>query len=298
MKNYVKGLEVVLADGRVVRTGGMAQKSSAGYHLTGLFVGSEGTLGLFTEITLGLNGIEEETVAIRAQFSSFEKAGTASISLLRSGVQLGKIEFMDGWTIGMINRYKGTDYPEKTTLFIELSGSKEKVAYETEIVRYVLMDEGCRKIDIETDSLAKARLWEARHHAAFAIRAAHPGKAMLSTDVCVPISKLPAAILKTRKIADRYGIDAAIFGHVGDGNFHTVLPFDMNSPEEVETIEKVNEEIVNYALSVGGTCTGEHGIGIGKRKFLLKEHGEGVQLMREIKNLFDPNNILNPGKVL
>ncbi|MGG6439750.1 FAD-linked oxidase C-terminal domain-containing protein [Saccharococcus caldoxylosilyticus] len=297
MRDQVLGLEVVLADGTTIHTGGMAVKSSAGYDLTGLFVGSEGTLGAFTRIIVRLQGIPEATNAIKVSFPTLAEAAQAAASILKAGVSPGKIELVDEQTIDAVNRYKKTDYPVKPTLFIELSGSAASIQDGTALVKELCESEKAVAFEVEDDSVARAKLWEARHHAAFAIQAAYPGKAMLSTDVCVPISKLPAAIAETRKLVDEYGMTAAIFGHVGDGNYHTVLAFDPNDAEEMKRIEEVNARIVRYALSHGGTCTGEHGIGIGKRRFLYEEHRDSVPLMKGIKQLFDPNGIMNPGKI-
>ncbi|WP_017436477.1 FAD-binding oxidoreductase [Saccharococcus caldoxylosilyticus] len=297
MRDQVLGLEVVLADGTTIHTGGMAVKSSAGYDLTGLFVGSEGTLGAFTRIIVRLQGIPEATNAIKVSFPTLAEAAQAAASILKAGVSPGKIELVDEQTIDAVNRYKKTDYPVKPTLFIELSGSAASIQDGTTLVKELCESENAVSFEVEDDSVARAKLWEARHHAAFAIQAAYPGKAMLSTDVCVPISKLPAAIAETRKLVDEYGMTAAIFGHVGDGNYHTVLAFDPNDAEEMKRIEEVNARIVRYALSHGGTCTGEHGIGIGKRQFLYEEHRDSVSFMKGIKQLFDPNGIMNPGKI-
>jgi D-lactate dehydrogenase (cytochrome) len=297
MKDQVLGLEAVLADGRVVRTGGMAVKSSAGYNLTSLLVGSEGTLGIFTEITLRLQGIPEVIVAGRALFSSIDNAGSAAAAMLKSGLDLGKIELVDQATIQAVNAYKNTNYQEVPTLFIEMSGSEHTVKKDMKLAKEIALEEGCQVFEFESDSLARAKLWEARHHVAFAIQAANPGKGLLSTDVCVPISELPNAIKETRKLIELHGVEAAIFGHVGDGNYHAVLSIDANDPEHVKKIEEINQQIVTYALAKGGTCTGEHGIGIGKKQFLRLEHGETVDLMKEIKVSFDPKGILNPGKI-
>jgi D-lactate dehydrogenase (cytochrome) len=297
MRDQVLGLEVILADGTIIHTGGLAVKSSAGYDLTGLFVGSEGTLGAFTRIIVRLQGIPEATNAIKVSFPTLAEAAQAAAAILKAGVSPGKIELVDEQTIDAVNQYKKTDYPVKPTLFIELSGSAASIQDGTALVKELCELESAVSFEVEEDSAARAKLWEARHHAAFAIQAAYPGKVMLSTDVCVPISKLPAAIAETRKLVDEYGMTAAIFGHVGDGNYHTVLAFDPNDAEERKRIEEVNARIVRYALSHGGTCTGEHGIGIGKRQFLYEEHRDSVPFMKRIKQLFDPNGIMNPGKI-
>lgn len=297
MKDQVLGLEVALADGRVVKTGGMAVKSSAGYNLTSLLVGSEGTLGVFTEITLRLQGIPEVTVAGRALFSSIAEAGGAAAAMLKSGLDIGKLELVDEATIQAVNAYKNTDYQEVPTLFIEMSGSEQAVRTGMELAQEIMLAEGCHLFEYETDSVARARLWEARHHVAFAIQAANPGKGLLSTDVCVPISELPNAIKETRQLIERHGVEAAIFGHVGDGNYHAVLSIDPNDPDNMTKVDSIHQQIVAYALEKGGTCTGEHGIGIGKKHFLKLEHGETLDLMQGIKMVFDSNGILNPGKI-
>lgn len=297
MRDQVLGLEVVLADGTIVHTGGMALKSSAGYDLTGLFVGSEGTLGVFTRLIVRLQGIPEATNAMKASFVSLPMAAQTAVEIIKAGVAVGKIELVDEQTIEAVNRYKQTNYLAAPTLFIELSGSATSVKEGTEIVRQLCEEGQCVAFQTEDDSIARAALWEARHHAAFAIQAAYPKKALLSTDVCVPVSELAEAIRDTRQLVEEHGLTAAIFGHVGDGNYHTVLAFNPNDAEEVTRIEKIHEHIVRYALARGGTCTGEHGIGIGKRRFLYEEHGDSVMLMKGMKRLFDPNGILNPGKI-
>lgn len=297
MRDQVLGLEVVLADGRVVRTGGYSYKSSAGYNLTGLFVGSEGTLGIFTEIILKLQGIPEVTSAIKATFPSFEASGRAAGMLLRAGLPIGKIELVDTKTIEAVNAYKNTSYREEPTIFLEFSGSESSVAYSVELAKEIVMGEQCGTFEFENDSLKRAQLWEARHHVAFAIQAANPGKGLMSTDVAVPLSELPNALMHTRRLVDEYEIDAAIFGHVGDGNYHAVLPIDFDDEDQKRRVEEVHKQMVLYALSKGGTCTGEHGIGLGKKDFLIKEHGDSLFIMKGIKQIVDPKNILNPGKI-
>jgi len=297
MRDQVLGLEVVLADGSIVRTGGHSFKSSAGYNLTGLFVGSEGTLGAFTEIILKLQGIPEVTTAIKATFPTIETAGSAASVLLKAGLPIGKIELVDERTIIAVNRYKHTDYREEPTLFLEFSGSEPEVTYSVEMVQEILEDEQCASFEFENDSVKRAQLWEARHHAAFAIQAANPGRVLMFTDVCVPISELASALKHTRELVEEYGIDAAVLGHVGDGNYHSVLPIDPNCEEELERVEAVHHAMVSYALSKGGTCTGEHGVGLGKKAFLHEEHGDIIPIMKGIKATLDPKNILNPGKI-
>ncbi|MDQ3892123.1 MAG: FAD-binding protein [Actinomycetota bacterium] len=297
MRDQVLGLEVVLADGTMMRTGGMAMKSSAGYDLTGLFVGSEGTLGVFTEIILRLYPIPESAVAARAVFSGIEAAGRAAVSMVRSGMQIGRVELVDARTVEAFNAYKGTEYAVSPTLFLEFSGTEAAIERDVATAREISESEGCEAFEFEEDEEGREKLWEVRHEAAFAIEDLNPSKKLMSTDVCVPISCLPGALREARKTIEAYGLDGAILGHVGDGNYHAAFPVDHTDEAELETAAQVNAEIVAYALKRGGTCTGEHGIGSGKTEHLKKEHGDSLPLMRKIKGLADPNGIMNPGKI-
>jgi D-lactate dehydrogenase (cytochrome) len=297
MRDQVLGLEVALADGTVMRTGGMAMKSSAGYNLTGLFVGSEGTLGVFTELTLRLYPIPERTVAARAVFPDIEAAGRAAVAMIRTGMSIGRVELVDARTVGAVNAYKNTDYAVAPTLFLEFSGSEASVESDVEVAGNISAAEGCSRFDVEADEAAREKLWEARHDAALAIRDLYPGKGMMTTDVCVPISDLPGALRHARDTVESRGLEAAILGHVGDGNYHAVFPVDTGDEADQERVEMVNAQIVGYALQRGGTCTGEHGIGAGKTGHLQKEHGDSLPFMREIKKIADPNGIMNPGKI-
>jgi D-lactate dehydrogenase (cytochrome) len=297
MGDQVLGLEVVLADGIVMRTGGLAMKSSAGYDLTRLFVGSEGTLGVFTEIILRLYPIPEFILAARAVFPGVKEAGRAAMAMIRSGMPIGRVELVDRRTVEAVNAYKKTDYPEAPTLFLEFSGGEKSVEEDVEKARAVAGDEGCEYFDFEADEEGRERLWEARHEAGIALDEIYADKGLMTTDVCVPVSELTDALLDTRRAIDARDLDGAVFGHVGDGNYHAVFPVDPNDEEDLERAEEVNAEIVAYALQRGGTCTGEHGIGSGKTGYLEKEHGDSLPFMRKIKQLADPNGILNPGKV-
>ncbi len=297
MRDQVLGLEVVLADGTVMRTGGMAMKSAAGYNLTGLFVGSEGTLGVFTELILRLYPIPEHVVAARATFPDIEAAGRAAVAMIRSGMQIGRVELVDPRTVEAVNAYKGTSYAVSPTLFLEFSGTKAAVEHDVETARTLSEADGAESFDFEEDEAGRERLWEARHEAALAIRELYMDKLPMTTDVCVPISDLPDALREARTTIESRGLDGAILGHVGDGNYHAVFPVDPEDEQDLERAEEVNSEIVAYALARGGTCTGEHGIGFGKTKHLQREHGDSLPLMREIKRLADPHNILNPGKI-
>jgi D-lactate dehydrogenase (cytochrome) len=297
MRDRVLGLEVVLADGTVIRTGGMSMKSSAGYNLTGLFVGSEGTLGVFTELILRLQPIPEQILAARAEFPSIEAAGRAAVATIRSGMQIGRLELVDARTVEAVNAYKNTAYAVSPTLFLEFSGTEAAVERDVATACALSEAEGARAFDFEEDEAGRERLWEARHEAALAIKELNPDKKPMTTDVCVPISILPDALREARGTIESRGLDGAILGHVGDGNYHAVFPVDPDDEEDLERAERVNSEIVAYALARGGTCTGEHGIGFGKAGHLREEHGDSLPLMRKIKRLADPNDIMNPGKI-
>ena len=297
MRDQVLGLEVVLAKGTVMRTGGMAMKSSAGYNLTGLLVGSEGTLGVFTELILRLYPLPGRTVAARAVFSDIEAAGRAAVAMIRTGMSIGRVELVDAGTVRAVNAYKGTDYAAAPTLFLEFSGSEASVEDDVEVARSLSAERGCSAFDVEADEKAREKLWEARHEAALAISDLYPGMGMMSTDVCVPISDLPGALRHARDTVEAHGLQGTILGHVGDGNYHAVFPVDTEDGADRDRAEAVNAEIVDYALQRGGTCTGEHGIGIGKTRYLQKEHGDSLPLMRDIKKISDPNGIMNPGKI-
>lgn len=298
MKDRVLGLEVVLADGRVVRTGSMAVKSSAGYQLTNLFVGSEGTLGVITEVTLKLAGLPEATVAARAVFNSVDEAGQAAVDMIHSGLMIGRVELVDALTIRAVNRSKETDYPEQPTLFLEFSGRQNSIEEDVQFAKELAEQNNVQLWTEERDPEQRAKLWEARHEAGLAVMALYPGTKHMTTDVCVPISLLPESLKKARELIEQYKIEAAIFGHVGDGNYHVSFNFDPNNQSELEKAKAVNEAIVKFAIENGGTCTGEHGIGLGKVKYLEQQYEQAVPIMASIKNLFDPNGILNPGKVL
>jgi D-lactate dehydrogenase (cytochrome) len=296
-RDQVLGLEVVLADGTVMRTGGLAMKSSAGYNLTALFVGSEGTLGVFTEMVLRLYPIPEHVLAARAVFPSVEAAGRTAVAVIRSGAQVGRCELVDARTVQAVNSYNGTAYAPSPTLFLEFSGSEAAVERDVAQARGLCEAEGASAFDFEEDEAGRERLWEARHDAALAIRELDPGKRPMTTDVCVPISELPDALRHAREVIASRGFEGAILGHVGDGNYHAVFPVDPEDEADLERAKEVNAEIVAYALARGGTCTGEHGIGFGKIEQLRQEHGDSLAFMRAVKRLADPNGVLNPGKL-
>jgi D-lactate dehydrogenase (cytochrome) len=297
MRDLVLGLEVVLADGTVMRTGGATMKSSAGYNLTALFVGSEGTLGVFTELVLRLRSLPQRTLAARAIFSGVEEAAACAASLMRSGTRLTRVELVDRRTVEAVNLHKGTSYPEAASLFLDLSGDERGVERDAVRAREICELHGCARFDAEEDEAARARLWEARHEVGVAVKGLHPDKASVITDVCVPLSELPAAVDHARRAMERRGLDGAIVGHAGDGNYHAIFPVDPRDEEESRIAEEVGAEIVADALARGGTCTGEHGVGLGKAKHLRAEHGDSLWFMRELKRVADPNNIMNPGKI-
>jgi D-lactate dehydrogenase (cytochrome) len=297
MRANVLALEVVLADGSVLRTGSRAAKTSAGYNLTSLFVGSEGTLGVITELVLRLYGIPEHVVTLRAAFPDLDAACRAAVALAGSGVTVTRLELLDAATVRAVNAYKATSYPEAPSLFVEFGGSEAGVAGDLEATREIVDDEGCTAFESQRDAAGRARLWEARHHVLFALVHGSPGKLHKSTDACVPISELPGAVRHARKAVERLGLDATIVAHAGDGNYHVLFMLDPADPGEREAAERLNGEIVEYALARGGTSTGEHGIGLGKIGYLEREHGDLLPLMRGIKQLLDPNGILNPGKI-
>jgi D-lactate dehydrogenase (cytochrome) len=298
MRENVLGLTVVTADGKTVRTGGRAKKSAAGYDLTRLFVGSEGTLGIITEVTLRLYPVPEAMSAAVCNFPGLREAVATVIQTIQLGVPIARSEFLDAMTVRAINAHSNTTLREAPTLFFEFHGSESSVREQAEIVQEVVRDHGGEDFEWATQAEDRTRLWNARHTAYFACLQLRPGCRAISTDTCVPISRLADSITGARAILDTASFPTAILGHVGDGNFHAVLLIDPNDPREVEEAERLNDEIVRLAMSMDGTCTGEHGIGLHKMGFLLEEAGEdGIELMRRIKRSFDPDNLLNPGKI-
>ncbi|CAA7617844.1 FAD/FMN-containing dehydrogenase [Magnetospirillum sp. LM-5] len=298
MKDNVLGLEVVLADGRIIRTGGRARKSSAGYDLTRLMVGSEGTLGIITELTLKLHGVPEAISAATCPFPSVEAAIDTVILTIQSGIPVARVEFLDQTMIAAVNRYSRTDHQEAPTLFFEFHGSPASVAEQAERVASIAADFGASGFTWATTTEERTRLWAARHTAYWAALALRPGAKAWTTDACVPISALARCLLETKADLDRSGLISALVGHVGDGNFHALVLVDPDNPAEVALAERLNQGIVARALALGGTCTGEHGIGMGKKDFLAAEAGGALSVMRAIKQALDPDGILNPGKII
>jgi D-lactate dehydrogenase (cytochrome) len=298
MRENVLALTAVMADGRIVRTARRARKSAAGYDLTRLLVGSEGTLAVITEITLRLYGIPEAVSAATCTFDSLDGAVNAVIETIQTGIPVARIELMDDKQVDAINRYSKLDLPVSTMLLLEFHGTAASVQEMAERVQEIAAGHGGGSFSWTTEPEARARLWQARHDAAWAAYAMRPGCKGLATDVCVPISNLAACIAETKQDIEEHGLWAPIVGHVGDGNFHTVLVIDRSSPAEVAAADAFAERMAMRALRYDGTCTGEHGIGTGKMKYLVAEHGEGISVMRQIKKALDPQNIMNPGKVI
>jgi D-lactate dehydrogenase (cytochrome) len=298
MRENVLSLTVVLADGRVVRTARRARKSAAGYDLTRLFVGSEGTLGIVTELTVRLYGIPEAISAAVCPFPSIENAVDAVILTIQSGVPVARIELLDEAQMAAINKYSKLDHAVAPTLFFEFHGSPAGVAEQAEAVKAIAGELGGADFRWAVTQEERSKLWQARHDAYYAALALRPGAKGWATDVCVPISRLAECIRETKRDLAGSPIPSALVGHVGDGNFHLVFMIDPNRPEEIAEASRLNERMVARALAMEGTCTGEHGIGYGKMPFLVAEHGEAVAVMRAIKRALDPENILNPGKIV
>jgi D-lactate dehydrogenase (cytochrome) len=298
MRENVLALEVVLADGRIIRTGTRARKSSAGYDLTHLFIGSEGTLGIITELTLRLRPIPEAISAAVCSFPTTRDAVGTAIAIVQSGVSIARCELLDATMMRAINAHAELGRPEAPTLFLEFHGSPAGVEEDARYVEELARGHGGGDFAWAARTEDRARLWRARHNAYFAGIGLRPGCRALTTDVCVPVSELAAAIDAT--IADVAGLPfpAPLLGHVADGNFHVMLLIDPDDPQDRRAAEAVYERIVDRAIAAGGTCTGEHGIGLGKRRALGAESGEAVEVMRALKRALDPSDRLNPGKVL
>jgi D-lactate dehydrogenase (cytochrome) len=297
MRENVLALEVVTADGRVIRTGGRARKSAAGYDLTRLFVGSEGTLGVVTEVTLRLYGIPEKIAAATCAFATLEGAVNTVISTIQAGIPIARIELLDDVQIDLLNTYAKLDLPPGNSLFMEFHGTEAGVKEQAEMVESIANDNGGGHFKWTTQAEERSKLWQARHDAVWANKESMPGWGMFPTDVCVPISRLADVILATKQDIQDGGFKAPLLGHVGDGNFHLTIMVKPDDPAYLARVNALNDKMVERALAAGGTCTGEHGIGIGKTKFLFAEHGESVAVMQSIKRALDPQNIMNPTKI-
>ena len=299
MRDNVMATSTVLADGRLMKTGGRARKSSAGYDLTRLLVGSEGTLGIMTELTVKLYPIPEAISAAVCTFPSIDAAVQTVIQTIELGVPVARIELLDALSLAAINKFSKTSLAEAPTLFFEFHGSPSAVAEQAETVQAIADDLGGANFEWATRPEDRSRLWQARHDAYFACLQLKPGCRCFPTDVCVPISRLAECIAATYEDIAQVSIPIALFGHVGDGNFHLVVLVDRDNPKEMAEAAWISERVVERAIAMEGTCTGEHGIGLGKRKYLVREHGTvAVDVMPAIKIALDPHNLLNPGKVL
>ena len=288
-----------MADGRIIKTGSRARKSSAGYDLTRLFVGSEGTLGVITDLTLRLHPLPEAVSAAVCSFPSIESAVKTVIETIQFGASVARIELLDNAQMDAINRYSKTDYPVAPTLFFEFHGSSDRhVSEQAEFVQSIAEEHGASGFQWATRLEDRDKLWEARHAAYYAAIALRPGAKGMATDACVPISRLAECILETQQDNRSAPFPVALVGHVGDGNFHCVYVFDPANEAEVAEAERLAGRIATRALAMGGTCTGEHGIGYGKMKYLEAEHGPALEVMRAIKRALDPDNRMNPGKMV
>jgi D-lactate dehydrogenase (cytochrome) len=299
MRETVLGLTVVLADGRVIRTGGRARKSSAGYDLTRLFVGSEGTLGVITEITVRLHGLPEAVAAAVCSFAAMDGAVRTVITTMQLGIPVARIELLDEAQMDAVNRYSRLDYAVAPTLLFEFHGtSQASVSEHATTVQEIATEHGGAGFRWATTPEDRSRLWQARHNTFYADLALRPGAKAWTTDVCVPISQLAACVLETRRDIEDTGLIAPLVGHAGDGNFHLIILLDPENPAELSRVRDFNGRLVRRALALGGTATGEHGVGMGKMHYLREEHGDGaVDVMQAIKRALDPDNRMNPGKM-
>jgi len=300
MRDNVLSLKVVTADGSIVTTGHRARKSAAGYDLTRLFVGSEGTLGIIVELTLRLHGRPEAISSARVYFDNVDGAVNTAIQTIQCGIPIARIELIDAAQMKAINQYSKTSFPEKVALFLEFHGSHASVKEQAEAVGEICEDFGGSEFEWTAYEEERREMWSARHSAAYAAMAVKPTARAYATDVCVPISRLADCIRETREdVVVHTEMPTFLLGHIGDGNFHYVFLINPDDPAELQQALQLSERMVQRAIRMGGTCTGEHGIGLGKRKFLELEFGTaGVELMRTLKSALDPHNLMNPGKLL
>ena len=298
MKENVLALTVVLADGRIIKTGRRTKKSSAGYDLTRLFIGSEGTLGVITEVTVKLYPQPEAISAAVCRFPSMVDAAKTVIAAVQMGVPVARADFIDALAVRALNMHSKTGLGESPTVFFEFHGTEAGVKEQAETVQAIAQDHGGLEFQWATKPEDRSKLWQARHDAYFACLQLQPGCRILSTDVCVPISRLAECLGETEKDINASNRLVPIVGHIGDGNFHLCVICDPTSEADSHEAEELNRRLVRRAIAMEGTCTGEHGIGFGKLEFMQAEHGEGIDVMRSLKAAFDPRNIMNPGKVL
>jgi len=299
MRENVLGLTVVLADGTIIKTGSRARKSAAGYDLTHLFVGAEGTLGVITEVTLRLHPLPEKVAVAVCSFETVKGAVETVIEAIQFGIGLARVEFLDDKQVAAINRFSKIDLPVMPTLFFEFHGMNDRdMGDRTEMLQSLAAEHGSQGFKWRTNLEDMEELWGARHNAYFATHALVPGAKVLVTDVCVPISRLAECITETKNDLAKVSFQATIVGHVGDGNFHVLCVLDPNEPSQMSEGVRFSERTVQRALEMGGTCTGEHGIGFGKMKFMREEHGHALDVMRAIKKALDPDDRMNPGKLV
>ncbi|HXZ00492.1 MAG TPA: FAD-linked oxidase C-terminal domain-containing protein [Stellaceae bacterium] len=298
MRENVVTLTVVLADGRVIRTARRARKSAAGYDLTRLFVGSEGTLGIITEVTLRLYGIPEAILAAVCSFPSIAAAVNTAVATIQAGVPVARVELLDANQMEAVNKFSKLDYAAAPTLFFEFHGTPRGVEEQVAQVKEFAAEQGGTDFHWASTPQERSKLWQARHDAYYAAMAIRPGARIWATDVCVPISRLADCIAETRADLERSRFPYCMASHVGDGNFHVAILLDPARREEIAEASRLNDRIVQRAIALDGTCTGEHGVGSGKIDCLVAEHGEAISVMRRIKQALDPDAILNPGKVV
>ncbi len=298
-RDNVLELRVALASGEVIRVGSKARKTSAGYDLKHLFIGAEGTLGVITELTVRLWPLPAHLVVLRAHFRSVGAAAECAVGIMGAALQPERLELIDEHQMHAVNVHKGTDFPEAPTLWIELaSPSRTALDEALELCRELVTDAGGQGLHAAHSAEERARLWEARHHAYYALTALHPGHVNLTTDLCAPLHHLPALVDFTRREADAAGLHASLVGHVGDGNFHVLFHAPPDDTATWDRIHAVYDAMITETLARGGTCTGEHGVGLHKRAYLAREHAGTLELMRGLKQLLDPQGLLNPGKIL
>ncbi len=296
-RNYVLELEVVLPNGDIRRIGSRTKKSTSGYDLVGLFVGSEGTLGVVSEIVLRLMGLPEHVACVVAVYDSLTDAARTVYEAVRYGLDPAAIELLDASTVRVTNEQQGLALREAPTLFVEFHGNEAGVADQLEYLQQMCNDNNCTDVSLANTPESRDELWAARREAYDSIKRSHPGKKMISGDVCVPISKFSEMVQFSHQVGDDTGLSIYVFGHAGDGNLHTEIIVDQANPQEMALGIKATNRIVRHSLAIGGTIAGEHGVGLAKREFLPTEHGESLALMRSIKQLIDPHMIMNPGKI-
>lgn len=297
-RDNILEMRVALADGRVIRVGSRARKTSAGYDLKNLFIGAEGTLGIITQLTVKLWPLPAEVVVLRCTFNTVREAAECAVLIMGAALQPERLELIDEHEIHAVNQYLNRDYPERPTLWIELAAASRAALEDSlNVCRELCRDAGAQDIHTAISPEERSSIWEARHKAYTAMGALHPGHAQLSTDACVPLHRLPEVLDFTRQRCQERGLTASFVGHVGDGNFHVLFQALPDDAATWDAIQATYDEMMQLTMQVGGTCTGEHGVGLHKKKYLAQEHADTLDLMRDLKRLLDPQNLLNPGKI-